>query len=102
LNKSFYWKWHVEIGLVVVAVFLMLGGFALWSTRSTVEQQSERGAQAYRAVCTLRHDLRVREAQGEAFLKAHPDGAFGIPAAVLRASIENQQHTIFALRELEC
>jgi hypothetical protein len=114
--KSFYWKWHVELGLVVVTMFLFIGAFALWTTRSTVEQQSERGAQAYKAVCALRGDVqgrihsdREKLARSREFLRAHPRGthdftALQIQAAITaeRITIRSEQHTVFSLRILEC
>lgn len=54
------------------------------------------------ALCTLRDDLQVRIDQSNAFLRSHPHGAFGIPAAVIQQQINNSQRSIDALSNLSC
>lgn len=98
----FYWKWHVELGLLVVFIGLVGVSTLLLSTRGDVARQASLGAQSHAAVCALRADLRGREHQAEAFLRAHPHGALGLTAAQIRQSILNEQRTILALRALRC
>lgn len=54
------------------------------------------------ALCTLRSDLQSRVTSGATFLRQHPKGIAGIPAATLRASINSQQRTIHALASIVC
>ena len=76
-----------------------------WATSQQnviLTQQARRADRAERALCILRSDLQTRVDTSIAFLKEHPDGIPGIPAATLQQSIDNQQRTILALQLLEC
>lgn len=54
------------------------------------------------ALCTFRKDLQERVRQSEGFLREHPQGFAGIPAATIRQSLEGQKRTIKALQPLAC
>jgi ABC-type transporter Mla subunit MlaD len=55
-----------------------------------------------KALCALRKDLEDRVAQTDDFLRKHPGGFAGIPAATLRQSEQGQRRTISALSNLKC
>lgn len=108
--KRFYWRWHVEIGLLLVFLGLVLVAAVLISTRSDVNHQAHRGAQAYFAVCQYKGDLEQRAQQGRAFLNLTPaqrvkkyGAAFGhIPPATIRASVLNEERAVKSLAALRC
>lgn len=54
------------------------------------------------ALCTFRDDLTSRVAEGEAYLKAHPKGFAGIPAATIQATLANQKRSVDSLSSLNC
>lgn len=64
--------------------------------------QSHEGAIAKQALCSLKLDLEHRVDQGTAFLRANPNGAFGLTKAQIQASIDNQKRTIDSLSALHC
>lgn len=55
-----------------------------------------------RALCALRGDLEDRVRQTDKFLRKHPEGFAGIPAATLRTNANGQRRTIHALSNLKC
>lgn len=55
------------------------------------------GADAHRALCVFKADLEQRVAEGKAFLATHQGGFAGIPAAVIRNSLQNQERTVKSL-----
>lgn len=91
-----------EIGILALfAGQLILLAAIIWIALAQRDTAHE-GTRAHAALCALQADLIHRVTQGEAFLRAHPNGAFGIPASVLQQSIANEQQTIFSLRALRC
>ena len=54
------------------------------------------------AVCSLRADLRSRVNSTARFLRSHPRGILGVPAATIRASLKSQRATLRSLRALRC
>lgn len=54
------------------------------------------------ALCVLRADLERRVRMSREFLAENPQGIPGIPSAVLRKSIADQQRTVDALAPLDC
>lgn len=85
------------LGLAVVGLFVV----AAWQFDQT-HSEAARGQQAHAALCVFKADLKRRVVTGFAFLKEHPAGIPGIPAATLRASITNEQRTFDTLHELKC
>jgi hypothetical protein len=67
-----------------------------------LSHQADEGAQTHQAVCEFRGDLHRRINASQAFLKTHPNGAFGVTAKVIKAQITQQTKTIKALSELRC
>lgn len=63
---------------------------------------SDDASQTTRSLCALRHDLEERVAGSDNFLRDHPRGFAGIPAATIRASADGQRRTIRALSNLKC
>jgi hypothetical protein len=54
------------------------------------------------ALCAFRGDLSRRVQSSIDYLAAHPNGILGIPAATIRLSLDNEQHTLTALSSLKC
>lgn len=65
-------------------------------------QLAMQGEGAHDAICVLRADLESRVHASEEFLRDHPTGFLGIPAAVILNSFEGQRRTIRALSTLNC
>lgn len=59
-------------------------------------------SQTRASLCTLRADLVTRIAASTRFLRQHPDGIAGIPAAAIRQSRDGQRRTVEALSGLRC
>lgn len=87
-------KFLVTLG-VVGAVALFGGGYRL-------ALQTSDNKQTTRALCALKDDVKRRAQSSRDYLTAHPNGAPGIPAKVIRDGIVNQQRTVDALRGLKC
>lgn len=94
----------VVITLAVAAAFLMaVCAFEIYNL-------AVQGAQTSQAVCTLRHDLTVREQSSKTFLALTPKQrvrkygkALGaIPPAVIQQSLTGQEATIKSLSSLDC
>lgn len=84
--------------LAVTALVLL----ALSNVRDTTRQVARNQQNNTRTLCSFRDDLQTRVTSGNAFLKTHPKGIAGIPAATIRVSIQNEQRTLNALRPLVC
>lgn len=82
--------------LIIATIVLYLGvvviGLLAWSNALTTQK----------ALCQFRGDLTSRVVGGEKFLKAHPDGAFGISADEIQTQLDNQRRTVKALSILSC
>lgn len=86
----------VTIVLVALVVFV-------WQDSSNKRAELARIASSTNhALCTLRGDLARRVQDSRTFLKEHPEGIPGIPAAAIKQGIDNQQQTIDALASLDC
>lgn len=86
-----------RLNVLIVATVLLYGatGYVAITGKVATDRNTD-------ALCTLRSDLEKRVANTADFLKNHPKGFAGIPAATLRASAEQQQRTILALSDLDC
>jgi hypothetical protein len=108
--RRWYWRWHVEIGFVVVAVCLIVGGVSIVTSRNDLSRQAQLGAQSHRALCALRADYARRVAESRRFLnetRAERIKEFGpalgaIPPASVRVSLANQVQTLRTLGALRC
>jgi hypothetical protein len=108
--RRWYWRWHVEIGFVVVAVCLVVGAVSIITSRGDLARQARLGAQSHRALCALRADYARRIADDRKFLRETPrerDRQFGsalgaIPPGTVRASLVNQLQTLRTLGDLRC
>ncbi len=91
--------------LSVMLIWVMLT--TTWFVVSGVQRSNElerlarQGHQARVALLSLEHDLqkrvaeeRISLARSEAFLRAHPNGIPGIPAALIKQSIDSLKRTI--------
>lgn len=87
----------VVVTVLMVAVVIDTIVIFRLGTTQTANQQSDT-----LALCDLRHDLQERVVSGKAFLKTHPRGIPGIPAATLQQSVDNAQRTLNALVPLRC
>lgn len=83
----------------VVIVLIMFVWIDSGAKREALQTQTDR---TNHALCTLRNDLDRRTIASKEFLREHPEGLPGIPAAVIRTSIQNQEQTIRALATLKC
>lgn len=83
---------RLVIATVLLYLVLLSGGIWVYFEGRTTNK----------ALCTLRDDLTIRVLSSIKFLKEHPKGLPGIPASTLIESIENQQRTILALKDLDC
>lgn len=76
-----------------IVLYLILGGLSVYTYVTAHKLQD--------SVCNFNNDLQRRVTAGRQFLKEHPKGIAGIPAATLQQSIDNQQQTLDAL-DLDC
>lgn len=83
-----------QLVVATVVLTIVVGGVAFFAWRSA--------STSHDALCTFRADLNARVASSRDFLKDHPEGFAGIPAATIRASIDQQSRTINALSSLDC
>ena len=81
--------------LIVVPLVIVIGVVEHYHS-------ARQGAQAKEALCILRADLESRVHSSERFLRDHPSGFLGIPAAVIQSSIAGQRQTMRALSILNC
>lgn len=86
--------------LLPLGVVVSIAAFALgaWSIIRTANS----GTEAHQAICALKLDLARRVDMAERFLHEHPEGFAGVPAATIRASVENERQTIDALSVIQC
>lgn len=112
---------RLAFAAVVLLAFLLTAGFT-WQVHETrklatqAKDAAREGQEAHDSICVLKADLsgRITDAQkavdtAEAFLAAHPDGAFGFTAdeiqasvATSRLSLTNQRSTFGALAKTKC
>lgn len=108
--NRFYWKWHVEIGLVVIFIGLIVVGVVLFATRGEVNREVRRGNQAHVALCAQKQDLDERVAQSRAFLRMTPaqrTKKFGsalasVPSSEIRLGLFNYERTLQSYEALRC
>lgn len=67
-----------------------------------IVELSQDGKQAHDAICALKGDLSKRIDSSRDFLRDHPAGIAGIPAATIKQGVDNQQRTLDALRDVKC
>lgn len=92
-------KWALSLFFSLLALAVALSAnIALYFA---MEHQTANGRQAHAALCVYAQDLgeritdgRTKIKQSKAFLVKNPNGIFGIPASVLRASITSQEITV--------
>lgn len=72
------------------------------ATQKATAELAAAMAKTNKALCAFRGDIAARVAQGKAFLREHPEGFAGIPAAQLRQTIDGQQRTVDSLAGLDC
>jgi hypothetical protein len=91
---------RIAVAAFVLSVFLfvavLVGGAYLLSTKSA------EGAEVHEAICALSADLESRTERSRDFLRDHPNGIPGIPAATIRESVTNQERSIAALSVVSC
>jgi hypothetical protein len=106
-------NWYRDVWLVVITGLVLVAlargqdttdhTAALANRTAALAEQVARYQQSNtQSLCTLRADLQRRITQSKDFLVTHPNGIPGIPAGTIRVGIVNQQHTLDALRLLEC
>lgn len=83
------------LGLLAAVVVLLL-------QVGTNRHLTRDGKQAHDALCVFKADLGQRVNASREFLTTHPQGIPGIPAAVIRTSVMNQQATLDSLSALTC
>lgn len=82
--------------LVALTVILYIGlGGLVWYSLTQSDQNT-------RALCAIRHQAEQQVTQGQAFLKSHPNGAFGFTATQIQANINNSLDEKNALSEIGC
>lgn len=88
----------------VLALWVVVCVLTSWQAIVAVHLrgQSAEGRRAAAALCTFRDDLARRVADSQAFLRSHPDGIPGVPASLIRNSIQNEQATLASLSDLSC
>lgn len=86
--------------LATISIFLALVVLAVGFVK--VVHLTRDGKQAHDAICALKGDLAQRINQGRDFLKTHPKGILGIPAATIKEGIDNQQRTLDSLGVVKC
>jgi hypothetical protein len=89
------------LGVLLTVVIVLMSGLAVVAldTRHDLQVKFD---QALTGLCTFRSDLQVRVQNSRDFLKQHPNGIPGIPASVLKNSIDNQRLTLSSLKTLPC
>jgi hypothetical protein len=88
--------------IVLFAALIIMGSFGFWDALQRRNDLQHVADQTIGALCTFRADLSARYKDGIVFLEEHPDGIPGIPAAVIRQSVQNQHDTLDALSGLPC
>lgn len=80
--------------LVITGVVVL----TLLNAQGTINDLKKDG----KALCSFREDLQARADSTQQFLLDHPNGIPGIPASVLRVSLQNELHTLKSLSRLVC
>lgn len=109
-------RWEVVAAFVAVTASFVVG--LVWLTHVSdrtkrlakqnaatliiVTRLAKDGKDGHDALCVFVSDLERRLAQGRAFLKDHPQGIPGIPAAAIQQGLVNQQKTLDSLEGLSC
>jgi flagellar basal body-associated protein FliL len=83
-----------NLTIIVVIMCVVIGGGGAYAFFVASEIKN--------AACALRADDENRLEQGQNFLVEHPKGTPGIPASVIRVSIQNETKTVHSLRGLNC
>jgi cell division protein FtsX len=91
-------RWLTIAVVVCLVVAVGVGLFAITLASRVADQTDRTNA----ALCTFRADIETRAIQTEEFLREHPEGVAGIPAATLRQSLKGQRSTVAALGSLNC
>jgi hypothetical protein len=86
---------RLQAALVFAFIFFAIG-FGYYGVVTS------RNTTARLALCALRHDKQHELETSVQFLRDHPHGIRGIPAALIRDGIRNSKRTLKALRILEC
>jgi hypothetical protein len=91
---------RIAVAAFALSVFLFVAGIggAVW----LLTAKSSEGVETHEAICALSADLEARTQASRVFLREHPHGAFGVPAATIRESVENQERSIDALSVVAC
>jgi hypothetical protein len=95
-------RWLVIATVGLYLALALVGTYVYVDGVHRREDLEEIAVQTNDALCALRVDLEARVAASEQFLEDNPNGIPGLPAAVIRTGITNQQRTIEALGDLEC
>jgi hypothetical protein len=96
-NGFHKWRWRAMT--VWVILFTAVVGWQIQINHDT----AAKGDAAHAALCVFVQDLSDRTSNSERFLMEHPNGIPGIPGAVIRNSLKNQQKTLASLNsEIEC
>jgi hypothetical protein len=94
---------RLPVVLALALSLVLLGAAALFGyNRHQANRNMARNSTALIALCALRHDLDMRIASSEDLLVKYPHGFAGIPAAVIRSSVENSKRTRVTLNVLDC
>lgn len=82
--------------LIVMTVILYIGvGLILWWVWNEAQTNTA-------SLCAIRRDFTNQIIQGNAFLRIHPHGAFGLTEAQLQQSIGNSAQLVNALKNINC
>lgn len=91
----------VMLYAVLVSV-IAFGAIYLVRNQNTNHRLGQAGQDVHQAICVLRADLVQRVVSNRIYLRDHPSGFLGIPAAVIASGLQQQQQTIDALDSLHC
>jgi hypothetical protein len=100
-------RWLKVLVVLTVVLYLAVAGLAAFDFVNSSDKRHEIAANQMRivsALCAVRKDLGERIANGDAFLKTHPQGlpSLGITAAAIRIQIAMQRSTLQALAPVIC
>jgi hypothetical protein len=85
--------------IILLAVSAGFADVQVFQLGSQIASNQQNNTQA---LCAFRNDLARRVQSSEDYLVTHPHGIAGIPAATIRLSLVNEQHTLAALSSLKC
>ena len=100
LMKALRW-----LTIATVVLYLSMAALAGYFRYESGQSRADIREVAYttgEALCSLKSDFRVRLEVAKEFLQDHPDGIPGIPAAVIKDGIRQQEITLKALEPLQC